>query len=668
MVKAEPTTTLKDGDATFYLHNNPAGLTAGVDKLAETPVQMLARVLLPQEKVLKEFDVLFPDNFIPRWKIFLYLVVSFGTYAFVLCARACQRYAWRKRWCTPQLVEFTRGKMAVTSMGRMICWSVYANQEKVKEKPESMAERIYLIIQKCCRLCIPVACAAPVNYNVQLVTSVYDTRKIRQITQIYEAGALCCGCCNSYDAGLQVSIGEFNHWGESSPALRTCSSISYFNRIKSYLMKGKEAPEPYDRLNADTVLYIVTSTQDSIHDGDIKSVLADLSKLHTEVMEVMPELPDIFLPESKYNKGMDAKFTDNFGGVQIVKDNRTIEIPKEWCRLLPGEKLIASSGQVYKQTGADWFMSIITFGIYYFMKIREKKTTRTALILTTKRILSIDIVQVKGTVPSNVTNFQVMTRSFMPGNVSSGYVAAFAKALECGIETDGGEVHINFPNGRDSLDFALALQMSTEREAPITNLHSKEEVKLTPFESSIIALAPGEVITNKVQGDQTYKPFCFVEGVAKCSKTEMGPCYPICPLVSTCMLRPFKKTDDLIITDRSVISVIQTGNKGICGLGPCSANSIFIVAWSSIHNFRGYTQKINYVGQEWWAARCFENKCCGPICCPIGQTNMDISIDLENYEFGYKEEIIGRKDYSKDPAMIHAVTALGNLQDPAQRV
>jgi hypothetical protein len=68
------------------------GITANVADYCETPTAFMNRVLLPNEKVVQEFNVKFPSQFMPLWRIILLCVVTFGLYGFVLLYRAVLRW------------------------------------------------------------------------------------------------------------------------------------------------------------------------------------------------------------------------------------------------------------------------------------------------------------------------------------------------------------------------------------------------------------------------------------------------------------------------------------------------------------------------------------------------------------------------------------------------
>jgi len=134
------------------------------------------------------------------------------------------------------------------------------------------------------------------------------------------------------------------------------------------------------------------------------------------------------------------KFSDKFKNVTIVENDGTVGIPDEWMPLMPGEEVLATTGQVYRMDCMQWFWSIITCGVYYCLHMRRRKYTRSAIVLTNKRIISMDIFERSGTVPLTLSNFSVQVRSYILHEINSGYIASDnAYHLSCGIETPNGK-------------------------------------------------------------------------------------------------------------------------------------------------------------------------------------------------------------------------------------
>jgi hypothetical protein len=270
-------------------------------------------------------------------------------------------------------------------------------------------------------------------------------------------------------------------------------------------------------------LFVYADTGDRVHNGDVDGILKDVNNLHKRIISLLPVPPDAISAETidleKINKcGLNMvrpavpssyKYTDKFKNVNIVADDFSIQIPDSWMPLLDSEQVIATTGQVPKMTLMKWIFSFLSCGIYYILKVRRQKYTRSALVLTNKRLISIDIYERSGTVPLTLSNFSIQVRSYVLENVYSGFISSQSKTtLEAAIECDGGAIFINFGgNGRSALPFAHALQMSTTRKQSMvqgslshmaSNLDGDRTLK--DLKPDLIPLLAGETFVNIIKG------------------------------------------------------------------------------------------------------------------------------------------------------------------------
>lgn len=109
---------VRAGEGVAFEHD--AGLSDNLRNQVDTPKSFLERTLIDDEYVVETFDVKFPGEFLPVWKIVSLLIVTVGLYGIVLCFRAIRRWCYRHQCCKPTTVKFQYGKMAITSRGRGI--------------------------------------------------------------------------------------------------------------------------------------------------------------------------------------------------------------------------------------------------------------------------------------------------------------------------------------------------------------------------------------------------------------------------------------------------------------------------------------------------------------------------------------------------------------------
>lgn len=231
-VRDYPTGTAYDFDA---------GLTNNVCNQTETPKQFLERILLDDEEILDTFDVKFPGDFLPLWYIVQCLFMSCGLFGLYLLYREIRRCCYRNRCCTPPLVSFEFGKMAVTNKGRAICWNEEIKQTKHKGYQGCclllyldwcLVQILWCIFAKCCVMCCcSDLCRPATSYVYWHSTRSYRISNIQQITQFMTSQANCIWCCLDYRSGVEISFNEFNHVnpnGHLEISSRSCfSGISW---------------------------------------------------------------------------------------------------------------------------------------------------------------------------------------------------------------------------------------------------------------------------------------------------------------------------------------------------------------------------------------------------------------------------------------------------------
>lgn len=312
--------------------------------------------------------------------------------------------------------------------------------------------------------------------------------------------------------------------------------------------------------------------------------------------------------------------------------------------------------------------------------MRWKKFNRTALVLTNKRLVCIDLNQRIGTIPEHLSSFQITVTSYLPFEVYSGYIySRDDHHLETIIHCKPGTILIDFPyvskfykqgdTRKKYYPFIKSLHMTTSRmnssfnnEENACNLFQFDDVN-KPFLSdrkilSNIPLLPDESLLDAVQGVMKWQqfldltfwfPFCYFPGAPPdylCydRREEFPPIvskclFPLCPLILTCALRPFRKNSDIIVTEKTVIQLIRLRNFGLCGFfSPISENKTltcrkddyFIVAWAPSNALKGHTVSYNYRGNERWQSRLFKDTQCGKYFCPITDASYDIVIHMNN--------------------------------------
>jgi hypothetical protein len=96
-----------DGSVT----GKPNGLTDNLVDLTETCSEALSRVLLPEEKIIAEFDCYYPGEIMSISKFFFLVVVTCGRHLLVLLYKVFLDCMYQMQYCNPALVDYHRGKV-----------------------------------------------------------------------------------------------------------------------------------------------------------------------------------------------------------------------------------------------------------------------------------------------------------------------------------------------------------------------------------------------------------------------------------------------------------------------------------------------------------------------------------------------------------------------------
>ena len=98
----------------------------------EIPSDVLARLLLKNESVTGEFDFFYPRRGFSKRFTFLLCVLTLGFYLIILAVQSCLHWL-RNKLCPcmacADSIFYKRGKLIVTSRGRLICWFLEVDQQ-----------------------------------------------------------------------------------------------------------------------------------------------------------------------------------------------------------------------------------------------------------------------------------------------------------------------------------------------------------------------------------------------------------------------------------------------------------------------------------------------------------------------------------------------------------
>lgn len=482
-------------------------------------------------------------------------------------------------------------------------------------------------------------------------------------------------------AGIELSFDQFNHPynddGSSKGVITTKSAAEYAYRGMLDLTRkiaGAFAPPP-------TVIQVYADTNDIVHAGDLNGIMAECNRLQKRLLDALTSfLPEIVAPAEVSGDLEKGNFVSNAGtsDIQVICDDGTVNLPREYFPLLPDEDIISTVGQVHRVTWLEWLM------IWKFCENRRKKFTRSLLILTNKRLVEFYLVQRRGAMPNGHVQGECSYTSFLPGKILCGFMLSTGKKvtatsrkkvypLELQLLTEAGVLILDFKNGIEALPFARALQATPERLAASRGLYWDDGLpqhsfpKLDDTDMGALPTMNSERIIYRFQSTSPlappyFQPFCKNKYIVKCWEyiwkkpfpegvcSERGCClgvWPYCIYTSTCALRPFIANQEILVSNSTIYSYSNSRNYGLCGFktvdggyecspGPCQQMGDFLVAWAPVTHLVGYSFE-NHVDthdnfyRRLCALCCCH--CCAAICCPIAKTDYVLKADVGNVKF-----------------------------------
>ncbi len=342
----------------------------------------------------------------------------------------------------------------------------------------------------------------------------------------------------------------------------------------------------------------------------------------------------------------------------LVDDDGNVTIPAKWIPLSPGEEVVSAVGQFYKPTCCEILLSVATLGYYYVRHIRSKLFERSAIILTTHRVVEILLFQSRGKVPAELGSVDVIIRSYFPKQVHSGYIrSGDGYSIQSSIYSAHGQLVVSLPSTQ--LIFAQKMQLVASRETAlnvqdiedmlpdISHLHGASALgqqededdhqsgsdatrhgskvkysdsKLAPIDQILLPLMPHEHLVHRFQGGSIYKPCCLLNfGLFKsylCSFATSSPntistfSWVTLVRVLTCYTRPLLNTPSCIITNHTVYYISNVTSMGMASdaqtigsnyNGCCSSGyriEPFILTWLPIRKLKDHAVQINIHGSK----------------------------------------------------------------------
>lgn len=384
-----------------------------------TPEEALGPDLLEGERVARAFDVFYPEGRMAPWQFWLYTILSLGLFA--LYYHVAQ-WCYANKCCVPKTVELVRGRMALTTRGRLLVWKIHVVQEKVK------VTWLSKVLCCLCKLGCKESCAPPVTYATDGESAAFVASQICDVelrslaTRSFLCGFCCCG--ETYESAVRVRLGTFRDddagGALAGDAAQRCAPVaslaaaSYQQRVRQ-LFSGESGlgallgRRPGARGAAVPFVDVVScressTTRDYLHPGSADA-FDELTEVHAALCAVALEgrAPTWTAPAGAGLVAPETSGRYEFGDLDIVSEERCAAPPN----LAPlvaaaGERFLGCCANMYIVTAWDRvcfaffvlsFPFTFPFGLPFFLNLRARRAARTGVVLTTHRLIEITAVR-----------------------------------------------------------------------------------------------------------------------------------------------------------------------------------------------------------------------------------------------------------------------------------
>ena len=553
-------------------------------------------------------------------------------------------------------------------------------------------------------MCCPKTCAPPVNYVTKTSNRSYTADAISDVSMIMnqQAGFLCHWCCceEIYESAVRVTFGDFDQL-HNTASLRVSSIQNFQDEAGAQFGNGMLAaaagglfgvlgaamgPDPASLSFVDIVSYREDATAMDLEHPLLKDGFDGLVKIQKDIATLIAKSrPAVWnkldlsteggAPFAKYcNSRGDLKLPsvkeitkdDDFAPLDMVKEGECA-MPSTFVALADGESVIASTSNLYNLTCCDKIKCLLTCGLYYCCVLRKKRAERQGFVLTTHRLLTIQVARDEscltmccsdGVLCCCPTVKGLVVRSLYPREVASGVEMRKGKEMFGRVLTDAGALELGFCvkgdemlGGKANVESTAAMRMAflkclthtAKRTAgaaldledllikikempnpPMEEDDKMQELALDEYENAVLPmLEGGEHVLARFNG-KIYEDMCD-----PCCNNECT-WYPGCMIACCCGWRPLFQKSAVIITDKTIYCIHDNSNDPKCCEKRLKIHN-YAVFWAPLAALAGTELETVLVGTETCTTRCCYKKWCGDNCCPMFNSTASVKILLESF-------------------------------------
>jgi hypothetical protein len=321
---------------------------------------------------------------------------------------------------------YQRGKLLITSSGRILCWSLDVHQSRRGLD------------------------AATIDYAINHRLTIYQVMNLCEINFTYDDTfhhVFCpCRSCRSYNCGLDLAFHHYQHHIHTRHSfLRSYDSSHYFAALRAYLStSSQDYWLPTQQRSGsggglDHSIRILGEARNLGYDPEVPLLsLENLSSLMSQILKTLSELGPgrnqlwLSSKESEYSElrrssvrfdlsdvpnadQRDASPNKKYSLQQdfqnyepVNKESGAVDsLSLKWIPLAPNEEIVSSYGILPKFSFWEYLLMIWTMGFYYCVcGGRSKMRRHLAYILTTQRIIEV-YLQVSHSVIHNLVHLHL---------------------------------------------------------------------------------------------------------------------------------------------------------------------------------------------------------------------------------------------------------------------
>jgi hypothetical protein len=631
-----------------------------------------------------------PSGVLPRIIYLILTILTCGLYPIFL---NIQKWCYEKKFCTPQVVEMSRGKMVITSKNRVLIWKT--NVSQVKTGKGSCIGQL---------LC-GKKCAAPVAYTGQTLTRTYTLDNISDVSlMVWQTAAfllkICC-CEETYSSAVRVQFGDFSDQ-QNTASLKVSKIAAFQDNVSAKFGKTGLAaaalsnllalfpvpPDPAALEYVDIISFREDATSMDLEHPVLKESFDGLVAIQRQIATtiaanraavwVKPAADNAFGPIAMPVFTSTTKDSD-FADLSLINEE-ACNMPSSHIALAPGEQIISSQSNMYVLNACDKIMICITCGCYYFLKLRAKRMYREGLLLTTHRIISLTVARddsllslclPEGLLCCCPTVRGLTVRSLFPKGVVSGTVLRLKKEVHGAILTESGAIEVSFDihgltlpakeaHAVKRMTFFKTLANTVSRAASVVSngdglLATLKEMPLPDMgegdgseagllhdwalDASEQAVMPllekTETVLARFNG-KIYEDLC--DPLCMNERTW----YPGAALICMCGIKPEFSKSSIIVTNQTVYCVLDNSNDPNCPCMKCGAceeggfcfsnfkTRNCSVFWTPLSAMCGSEIDTILVGNETFSTRCCYKTFIGDNCCPMVQSQATVKVLLNS--------------------------------------